>query len=219
MNISLQQFAAMNMVYNRYSNSYFLDSMQRLNVSNFELWTGAPHLNCMFQTMADAASVRKSVRERGLHMVCLTPEQVMYPYNIAAVNPELRQKSLDYFHRYIDMTAELEIDKMLCCSGWGDYDEPDKETSWRRSVDALGEMTLHAEKAGVTLAFEILQPTESNLVHDFASTKRMMEEIVHPNFQLCVDTVPVRREGKTLVDYFEAFGSRGNWRYLCSMIK
>ena len=109
MNISLQQFAAMNMVYNRYSFSYFLDSMQRLNVSNFELWTGAPHLNCMFQTMADAASVRKSVRERGLHMVCLTPEQVMYPYNIAAVNPELRQKSLDYFHRYIDMTAELEI--------------------------------------------------------------------------------------------------------------
>lgn len=75
-------------------------------------------------------------------------------------------------------------------------------------MDALGEMTLHAEKAGVTLAFEILQPTESNLVHDFASTKRMMEEIVHPNFQLCVDTVPVRREGKTLVDYFEAFGSR-----------
>ena len=71
MNISLQQFAAMNMVYNRYSFSYFLDSMQRLNVSNFELWTGAPHLNCMFQTMADAASVRKSVRERGLHMVCL----------------------------------------------------------------------------------------------------------------------------------------------------
>lgn len=105
MNISLQQFAAMNMVYNRYSFSYFLDSMQRLNVSNFELWTGAPHLNCMFQTMADAASVRKSVRERGLHMVCLTPEQVMYPYNIAAVNPELRQKSLDYFHRYIDMTG------------------------------------------------------------------------------------------------------------------
>ena len=98
------------------------------------------------------------------------------------------------------MTAELEIDKMLCCAGWGDYDEPDKETAWRRSVDALGEMTLHAEKAGVTLAFEILQPTESNLVHDFASTKRMMEEIVHPNFQLCVDTVPVRREGKTLVD-------------------
>lgn len=37
MNISLQQFAAMNMVYNRYSFSYFLDSMQRLNVSNFEL--------------------------------------------------------------------------------------------------------------------------------------------------------------------------------------
>lgn len=65
MNISLQQFAAMNMVYNRYSFSYFLDSMQRLNVSNFELWTGAPHLNCMFQTMADAASVRKSRARAG----------------------------------------------------------------------------------------------------------------------------------------------------------
>lgn len=205
--IQLNQFAAMNMVYNRHSFSYFLDSLDRLNINNFELWTGAPHLNHFIDTLSDAAKVRKEVEAREKKIVCVTPEQVMYPHNIAASNKELREWSLEYFLKYIDMTAEVGADKMLCCAGWGDYDG-DKEEAWKRSVENLWKMTQRAKQNGIILAFEILQPFESNLVNDLASTKRMMDTIVDDSFKLCVDTVPVRVGGNTLQEFFDEFGER-----------
>lgn len=205
--IKLDQFAAMNMIYNRHSFEYFLDSMERLEIFNFELWTGAPHLCNFIETLSDASKVRRAVEKRNLNIVCVTPEQVMYPHNIAAANPELRRWSLDYFHKYIDQTTELGVNKMLCCAGWGNYDE-DKEEAWKRSVESLNEMTEHASKAGIILAFEILNPYESNLVNDFPSTVRMMKEIESDHFKLCVDTVPMRLCGHSLDDFFEEFKDR-----------
>ena len=45
--IGRSQLAAMNMVYNRYSFTYFLDSLERMGVGQFELWAGSPHF-CHF---------------------------------------------------------------------------------------------------------------------------------------------------------------------------
>ena len=202
-----ERFAAMNMVYQKYSFDYFLDSMERLGLRNFELWAGAPHLFCMNPSLADVKEIKRKVKQRKMKMVCLTPEQVMYPYNIAAADWELRRDSIEYFQRYIQNAAELEIDKVLCCAGWGNYDE-DFEEAWKRSRDSLEMMTRFAERENVKLAFEILGPQESNLVHDFEATRRMMSEIESPYFTLCVDTVPVYVEGKTLDEYFTAFGNR-----------
>ena len=205
--IRMEQFAAMNMIYNRHSFSFFLDSLERLEIENLELWTGAPHLNNFISSLSDAGKVRREIEKRGKRIVCVTPEQVMYPHNIAAGNKELREWSLKYFLSYIEMTAELGADKMLCCSGWGDYDE-DREEAWKRSVESLWKMTEKARSCGIVLAFEILCPFESNLVNDLASTKRMMEEIQEDCFRLCVDTVPVRLGGNTLDEFFDIFGKR-----------
>lgn len=205
--IKITQLAAMNMIYNRHSFSFFLDSLDRLEIKNFELWTGAPHLNNFIPSMSDASALRKEVERRGLNIVCVTPEQVLYPHNIAAANKELREWSLDYFYKYIDQTAELGVDKMLCCAGWGDYDEEIGD-AWKRSVEGLNKMTEYAQKSGVVLAFEILCPTESNLVNNYETTVRMMDEIHSEYFQLCVDTVPMRLGGNTLEEFFEKFHDR-----------
>ncbi len=91
--------------------------------------------------------------------------------------------------------------------GWGNYDEDVKE-AWKRSVDSLRRMTRHPEKSGLILAFEILQPTESNLMFDFVTTVRMMDEIQSDHFKLCVDTVPVGRGGNTMDDFFQKINGR-----------
>jgi len=205
--LRLEQFAAMNMVYNRYSFEYFLESIERLHIQNFELWTGAPHLNNFIYSQSDVNEIRKKVEKRNMKIVCVTPEQVMYPHNIAAKNDELREFSVQYFLRYIEMTAQLGADKMLCCAGWGNYDEPVGQ-AWKRSVASLERLVHRAEQEGVVLAFEILCPFESNLVYNFETTKRMMAEIDSPVFRLCVDTVPVRLGGNTLQQFFEQFGDR-----------
>ncbi|HIU34180.1 MAG TPA: sugar phosphate isomerase/epimerase [Candidatus Pullichristensenella excrementigallinarum] len=205
--ISIRQFAAMNMIYNRHSFSYFLDSMEKLGISNFELWTGSPHPNNFVPSLRETQNLGRTLRQRGLHIVCLTPEQCLYPHNIAVRDDQLRAYSVKYFTDYLDMAGELGVDKMLCCAGWGDYDE-DVEEAWKRSMDSLEIMLRHAHKAGVELAFEILCPSESNLVYDLATTKRMMEHFQDDLFRLCVDTVPIRLSGSTLEEFFETFGKR-----------
>lgn len=205
--LTKERFAVMNMVYQKYSFDYFLDSMERLEVKNFELWAGAPHFFNRIESLSDTKKLKKKIRERGFHVVCVTPEQVMYPYNIAASDAELRRESLDYFLKYIEQTAELEADKLLCCAGWGNYDE-DFECAWKRAIEGLNIMTKRAEEVGIKLAFEILGPQESNLVHSFDMTKRMMGEIISPNFTLCVDTVPVKVDQRKLSEFFEVFGPR-----------
>lgn len=205
--IELKQFAAMNMIYNKYSFEYFLNSLNSLNVKNFELWTGTPHLCNFIKSLSDVEKINNEVKKRDMKIVCVTPEQVLYPYNIASANSEIRNLSMEYFLNYINMTAELGADKMLCCAGWGNYDE-DKEEAWKRSVESLQIMTESAKKSGIILAFEILCPFESNLVNDLDSTIRIMEEIQSPAFKLCVDTVPVRLGGNTLEEFFGKFGNR-----------
>ena len=96
--IGRSQLAAMNMVYNRYSFTYFLDSLERMGVGQFELWAGAPHFCHFIQSLSDAGKLRKEVGLRGLKIVCLTPEQVLYPHNIASSDRELRRFSLEYFY-------------------------------------------------------------------------------------------------------------------------
>ena len=92
--MDMGRFAAMNMIYNRHSFGYFLDSMERLGVSNFELWTGAPHPNNFVPSLRDTQALGKELRRRGLNVVCLTPEQCLYPQNIAVRNDELRALSV-----------------------------------------------------------------------------------------------------------------------------
>lgn len=205
--MTMDRFAAMNMIYNRHSFGYFLDSMERLGVSNFELWTGAPHPNNFVPALRETQAIGRELRRRGFNVVCLTPEQCLYPQNIAARNDELRALSVRYFLDYLDMASELGIDKMLCCAGWGDLDE-EVEEAWKRSMDSLDKMLSHAHKTGVQLAFEILCPFESNLVYDLPSVARMMNAFQDDMFGLCVDTVPIRLSGATLEAFFEAFGER-----------
>lgn len=205
--ITMDQIAGMNMHYARYSFEYFLDSLERLNLKKFELWGGSPHFCNTDSSQSPVPKMRKEIIRRNMEIVCVTPEQCVYPYNIAARESELRKRSIDYFCQYIQQTSELGAHKMLCGSGWGNYDEPVEE-AWKRSVDSLYKMSKTAEKESVILAFEILLPSETNLVNSFGSTKKMMKEIDSPNIKCCIDTVPVCYEGKTLKAYFQEFGNK-----------
>lgn len=205
--ISQKQLAAMNMIYNRYSFEYFVDSILKLGIKQYELWTGIPHIYPFLQSMQTQKRIREISENSGLKIVCVTPEQVLYPFNIASANQELRELSIQYFIKNIQITAEVGADKMLCCAGWGEYDRS-KNEAWKRSMESLGRLLEAARENGIELAFEVLNPAESNLVYNLETTKKVFDKIDDPYFGLCVDTVPVRYGNNTLQDYFDAFKDR-----------
>ncbi|MBC8585216.1 sugar phosphate isomerase/epimerase family protein [Youxingia wuxianensis] len=205
--ITFDQVAAMNMHYQRTSFETFINSIDKLGVKNFELWAGSPHFCNSDSWENPVPKMKKMVAQRGMKIVCVTPEQCLYPVNIAAADDILRARSVEYFKKYVQQTAELEVERMLLTSGWGNFDETVDE-AWKRSADSIREILKTAEKEGVEIAFEILLPEESNLVNNLATTQKMLAELDSPMAKCCIDTVPVCNEGKSLEEFFQVLGDK-----------
>jgi fructoselysine 3-epimerase len=205
--LSLKQFSAMNILHSRFSLEYFLDGMKEIGFENIEFWGAAPHYNYMAPQMEQQKSIKRLFRSKGLRMICFTPEQCIYPFNVASKDELIRKMSIDYFLRCIEDAAGFDCEKIMVTPGWGNFDEPAEE-AWKRSIDSMGILLSKAEKEGVHIVYEILQPEESNLVTDLKTLKRMMRNLDSPYMACCIDTVPMCCAGETLEDYFREFGDK-----------
>ncbi|WP_050184087.1 TIM barrel protein [Domibacillus robiginosus] len=204
--IQMKQIAGMNLHYLNFPFEYFLDSMRSLEIQNIELWGGSPHLFSEDITFKEVGQIRNSIEQRNLKVVCYTPEQCMYPYNLAAKEPIIWRRSLSYFMKNIEIATALGTNRMLITSGKGYYNEPFEE-AWKRSKESLSILAEKAEQSGVCLLLEPLQPFESNLVTNVNQVKQMLLGINSPFLKGNVDTVAMAVAGNTLEDYFNVLGS------------
>lgn len=203
--IKREQVAGMNIHYLNYSLDYFLDAQQRIGFKTIELWCGVPHVWLDHLHYYDATEIKNKVTRRGLTVQVLTPENCTYPYQFAAKEPALVQRSYGYFSNGIRLAAELGCRYMEVNSGWGYWNE-DKEEAWKRSREMLSRLAEFAGQNGITLVMEAVRPEESQLVIDLPSAKRMFEEVNHPHLKVMIDTCAMGVAGETLEDWFKAFG-------------
>ncbi|MBB2482304.1 TIM barrel protein [Bacillus sp. APMAM] len=193
--------AGMNITFKHFPFSYFLNSMEQLGITSIELWAGEPHLYVYRNALESIRSIKKEVKSRNMDIICYTPEQCVYPYNIAVADFQWRKTSMDYFIENMYAALELETNMMLITSGIGDFSLP-KEESWKYSCDSLYLLSKVAEREGMTLALEPLTKFESNLVIDTQGVKRMIEEIQSSSIKGMIDTVAMQLAGETPDDYF-----------------
>ncbi|MDD2954913.1 MAG: sugar phosphate isomerase/epimerase [Oscillospiraceae bacterium] len=203
--IDKSRVAGMNICYQLFPVEYFLDSMVEMGVQSIEFWGGYPHQFILDASYPPLKDIKKLIRERELNLLCYTPEQIIYPFNIADPDPTVRELSVEHFRRCVYATAELGAPKMLMTCGHG-YENQPVEEAWKRSRESLRNIAEYAEKMGVTLALENLQRVETNLIWRLDQLKRMIDELQSPAVKAIVDTVPLHLEGKTTKDYIEAFG-------------
>ncbi|GAA2675056.1 MULTISPECIES: sugar phosphate isomerase/epimerase family protein [Nonomuraea] len=207
MTLTLQQLTGSNFAYQQLPFERFLDDAAALGRERLELWGIAPQFHIPQVSDAEARAVRRSARARGLSVHCLTPEQVMYPVNVASPVTWLRAASIAMFRRAAELAAELGAELLLLTPGRGFEDEP-LEAAWRRSVDAVGEIAAYAETLGVACVLEPLQRVESNLVNDSRTLARMLDEIGSSNVGAVLDTVGMAVAGESVDDYFDSLGDR-----------
>lgn len=203
--IRREQVAGMNIHYLNYSLDYFLDAQQRLGFRSLELWCGAPHIWLDHMRYYDAQAIRRKIRDRGLEAHILTPENCLYPYQVAAKEKEHRERSLAYFKNGLRLAEELGCTLMEINSGWG-YKNEAPEEAWERSREMLSVLAEEAGRRGVTLVLESLRPEESRIVTNLAQMKRMLDEIDSPNIKPMADLCAVSVAGETLEDWFRVFG-------------
>jgi len=201
MEVTIVKVAGMNITFRHYPFSYFLDSMEQLGISSIELWAGEPHLYVYRNVLENIRGIKKEMKSRNIDIVCYTPEQCIYPYNIAASDSHWRKRSIDYFIDNMYAALELETGMMLLTSGIGDFSLP-MEESWKYACDSIYQLSKVAERERLTLALEPLTKFESNLVIDTQGVKRMIEEIQSSSLKGMIDTVAMQLAGETPNDYF-----------------
>ncbi len=207
-NMKRDQIAVMNIQYKYFPLQLFLDDAVRNGVKNIELWGAAPHFHLEDMTYREVAAVRREIEKRGLKLVCFTPEQCVYPINIASPFAETRLRSVKFFEGSIRVAGELGTDKVLVTSGTGYFDKSNREEAWkwsRENLSGLGDLAAHY---GVTLALEVLRHDESNLVYNLPTLKKMLDELDHPAFGGMIDTIPMALAGERPAQYLEVLGDR-----------
>jgi protein FrlC len=205
--LSLARVAAMGQAYMWFSLEYFLDAAAKEGLHAVEVWGGAPHMCLEDWTPSRSRWLRRELEARELRLACYTPELLMYPIDIAAVEETLRERSVQYFLRHVAIAAELGAGQMLISSGSGYVNEP-FEDAWGRSRESLARIARAAEAAGTSLALETLQPRETNLVNTLATAKRMLDELGSPAVHSCLDTETVEVVGDSVPAYFDVLGPR-----------
>src|SRR5690554_3012915 len=205
--ISLDQITGSNFSYQHMTFERFLDDMVKLGRQKLELWGIAQHLDVPQFSFADARRMRQQLAERGQSVHCITPEQVMYPVNLASGVEGIRSRSVATMKKAADICVELEAPLLFLTAGRGFEDQP-REDAWQRAVDGLGEVGAYAQSLGIDCVIEPLQRHESNLVTDSSGLAELLDEVKLPNLYVALDTVAMAVAGETVDDYFGTFGDR-----------
>ncbi|MEM1484285.1 TIM barrel protein [Oscillospiraceae bacterium PP1C4] len=206
--LNRSQVAVMNIQYKYFPVATFLDDAVKNNVNNIELWGASPHCYIEDMTYKRITNLRHQIENRKLKLICYTPEQCVYPINIASETREERFRSIKYFEDSIRLASELGSDKMLVTSGWGYFDGSNLENAWEYSRQGLFELAEMASHYGVKLALEVLRKDESNLVNDLGSLCKMLDAVNHKNLGGMIDTIPMALAGESPKDYLEKLGDR-----------
>lgn len=206
--IKKSQLAIMNIQYKFFPLEKYLEDAMSLGVENVELWGGAPHFHLEDMTFQEVNTVRRAIMSRGLKCVCFTPEQCVYPINIAANTEAERRRSLKFFEDNIRVAVELGADKMLVTSGTGFFDGSNREEAWKYAREGLSSLSELAQLHGIKLALEVLREDESNLVFNLPTLLKMLDEVNHSAIGGILDTIPMNLAGESPKDYLEALGER-----------
>ncbi|WP_327043784.1 sugar phosphate isomerase/epimerase [Microbispora sp. NBC_01189] len=134
--MSFPRITGSNFSYQHLPFDRFLDDSADLGREEVELWGVAPHFHVPWVSDAEARAVRRRVESRGLRVRCLTPEQVMYPVNIASPDTRLRAASIAMFRRAAELCAELGAGLLLLTPGRG-HEDPVVERCLTAVRDAL----------------------------------------------------------------------------------
>lgn len=207
MTLGISKICAMNFHYVRYPLATFLDHAVEAGVGQVEIWGAAPHFYVGDESLEGARRLKAAVRERGLGLVCFTPEQCVYPINLASPEPRLRDRSIRYFLTCLDMCVEMESPALLVTPGSG-YANEDAGAAWDRCADALGLLAMRAERLGMELFLEALPPAYSNVVTTAGELRRMLDALASPAVHGMMDTASAVTVGETVEDYVAELGGR-----------
>lgn len=205
--ITMKKVSVMSVQYVHYSFDYFLNSMEKCGLKNIDMWGGSPHYCRLdYATNLDAQAkileLRKKIDDKGMKVVMYTPETLAYPYSVSSPESAIRNRTVDYFSMAMEDALCFGTNQVFINTGCGLLDLP-REESWKRAVETITVICEQAEKRGVTMVIEQLQPYESNLLTTCDDMVCMLKEVNKPSLKTCIDLVAMEVVGESLEQFYK----------------
>mgnify|MGYP002473028183 FL=1 len=129
----------------------------------------------------------------------------MYPVNIASREKGIRDWSVNYLKRSLEIASQMEAPRTLITIGQG-YRNESRDEAWARCRDSLLQLAEYAGKMGTTIMLEHLTKTTTNLCVTASQLKDMIRETGGPYLKAMVDVDMAARVGEGPREYLEAMG-------------
>jgi len=200
--IKREQILGTNFSYTGHRLSYWFESMKRLDVTRVEFYGCSPHCYLYDITPERAYSLSRQLKENGLEVCVFTAEQCNYPISTAINDYRVRERSIQYYEKALDVASVLESPYMQMVTGGG-YIGDDPEENFQRTADAMYRIIKRAEKLGITIVLES-DPTTS--VASMADVERLMKIINSPNLEALIDTNGIMGSGEDFEEVLSRFG-------------
>lgn len=204
--LSTNQIAVANYPYGKYSLEYTLDSLERIGGKKLELYCCDPHCHIDDLTISDIRNLKKKIGDHHLEVVCITPEQCIYPVNIASKNIVARKRSLEVYVKSLELANEMECSLCQFLSGFGCLDEEDGEV-WKRSRDSLAYLADIADSYGIDIALET-SPKSYTCLTNAKEVMQMIGEIGKKRLYGMLDTAVLGYSGEDVQDVIEILGDK-----------
>lgn len=202
--MKIEQILTSNYPYARFSLDYALDSLERMGSERIEFYAVYPHFHIDDVGYADFMNLKKKIKNHNLSVSCLTPEQCLYPVNIAAKDVSARKRSIEVFQKSIQYGSELGADTVVVLAGYGTLDE-DERFAWARSVESLGILGDFAETCGVNLVLETA-PRAYTTTHNAQDVVRMIKEVGVNSIKGMIDTATLGFSNEKMEDAIATLG-------------
>lgn len=213
--ITMQDVAVMSVQYVQYTFPYYLQSMEKCGLSKIDMWGGAPHYcrldhNSSREAAQKIRDLRGQMEDKGMEVVIYTPETLGYPFSYSTPDFALRSRTIDFMKYAMEDALAFGTNRVFLNTGCHSRDL-DREEGWKRTVDSYRCLCDVAEKMGIHLVLEQLQPYESNLCTTLPDIQRMLRDVDSPALKCCVDLVAMEVAREDLEDYCRSLGDTLQW--------
>ncbi len=201
------EICAMNFHYSRFPIEIFFDDVVRLGLRKIELWGASPHFYIGDNSFSEAKALKQAIKERELQLSCFTPEQCVYPIDLAASDHRLRDRSIQYFLDSINLCVELDCPALLVTPGFG-YKSENLAELRARSLESLHKLIKRAEAMGVKIFLEPLPAAYSQIINTSEELNTMLNMLSSPAIAGMIDTACAHISGENIADYSRQLGDR-----------
>ena len=185
------------------------DRLKRMGFDGLEIFLNHPESLPM-------EKIKEKMNETG--MGCTLSVGLGKEQNLISPDRGARDAGVAFLKEAVDVACELGTDVVsgVIYAAWGEFTGKMRtEDEWNYSKECLLKVAKYTEGKGVVLALEPVNRFETYFLNTIEDTRKMVEEINHPNVRIHADTYHINIEEESFYGAIEMAGEYLYHVHLC----